>query len=168
MAEVVARRGGGDFGDRGITTVVIDRAAVDRFFQPGGDVYSWARNIAREVEVLAKASLVPGHGYRTGELQRSIGSSATPTAHSVISSVRATAKHALVYHNGSVPHEIHPNSYDFEGQLHFFWLKKGRWFKRYFPDNREGLQEYVRHPGFRGNPFLADAAEVILRQHQIY
>jgi hypothetical protein len=84
-------------GDAGFTVLVLDRIAIERMFLPAGTVFQWGIRLGREVKEAAKALLVPGHGYRTGALQRSVESSVVPVLQAVQINVRAEARHAGWY-----------------------------------------------------------------------
>lgn len=152
------RRGGGDFSERGITTLVIDHAAVAALFLPEGQVFRWGKRLGEEVEVAAKAHLFWRHGEDTGALKRSIGSSVTPTGNSFNVSVRATDHKALWIHEGTRAHRIEPT--DPNGKLHFFWIKQGRFFKGH-------VGQGIHHPGTRAIPFLRDGMHEVLHRHHI-
>lgn len=146
---------------RGITVLVLDRAAIARMNFPGGMTYTWARNLGLEIALRARSSLVPGRGYRTGELQRSVGSSVTPTVGSVVMNVRATAPHALYYHQGTPPHTIARNApliRDSNGRIISGVLR----FRGYRELGTYAFAPEVPHPGYRGHPFLTDAMDQVL------
>jgi hypothetical protein len=158
----VRTRGGGDFGSsHGITVLVLDRAAIARMNFPGGMTYTWARNLGLEIALRARSSLLPGRGYRTGELQRSVGSSVTPTAGSVVMNVRATASHALYYHEGTAPHRIARNApliRDSNGRIVSGVLR----YRKFRELGGYSFAPEVMHPGYGGHPFLTDAMDQVL------
>lgn len=149
---VLRGRGGGDFGfDRGVTILVLNPGAIQRMNLPGGEVYTWTRNMGLEIVEVAKGRLFVGHGYKTGELQRSISSSVTPTLHSVALNVRATAKHAVYYHEGVRPHPIRARNFRY---MKFFWERVGHivYFKEVIG---------ARY-GYNSDPFLREAMNEVL------
>lgn len=152
MTSALRGRGSGDYGfDDGFTILVLDRAKIAAMMLPGGMVYSFTKKTVEEIELVAKAKLLPGRGFRTGELSRSVGHSVTPTAGTVVGSVRATSRHAIFYHNGTIGHRIEPRRPD--GVLAF----------RIFHGFSEVIYaRSVWHPGFAGHPFLREAQDEVL------
>lgn len=156
---------GGEFGgtEHGLTLLVLDRVAIERMFLPAGTVFRWAAVLGREVEEEAKAQLFPGHGYVTGDLERSVSHSTVPVLQGVQVNVRATARHAVFYIKGTLPHTIESKriitvqSGKFAGQqqqgwMKFFWFKAGQTV----------YAQHVDHPGFRGRNFLNIAKNLVL------
>jgi hypothetical protein len=140
----------------GITVLVLNRAAIAGFNFPGGMTYRWVREKARLIQLRAAVKLGPGHGLRTGELLRSLGSSATPTGGGVVGNVRATARHAYWYHEGNGPGKIyprHPQIRDANGRIRSggltFTSRGRRW-------NLASVNSY------EGHPFIAEAMEEVL------
>lgn len=156
-------RGGGEFGfERGITVLVLDHAAFLRMNLPGGMTYRFVRNLGIEIEGVAKANLRPGHGYATGHLAESIGSSATPAGEAVVGNVRASASYAKYVHDGTAPHHIRAK---FGGALKFtrYSYNTGKVKKFVFKYPRG-----VNHPGHPApNPFLTDAMNSVLIERGI-
>lgn len=154
-AGVARERAGG-----GITVLVLDRAAIEAFNLPGGMTWNWANTFVARVEDLARLSLVPGHGFRSGELSRSLGHSATPTVHGVVASVRATARHAIFYHNGTAEQGLgyiyahEPIIRDAKGRR----LSGGMYLPRHL-GYRSRFEDAVH--GQRAHPFLAEAMEKV-------
>lgn len=154
-------RGGGEFGfERGVTLLVLDRAAIARLFLPGGDVYRWGRNLGIEVAEVAKGLLYPGHGYRTGALQRSVDSSVVPVGQGVQVNVRATASHAIYYIAGTRPHRIEPRTFIRPETGKRAWL-------RFEANGGVRFAKAVNHPGTRGHNFLDEAKEAVLLRRGI-
>lgn len=161
--DILRGRGGGDFGfDNGITILVLNRARLETLGLPGGMVYRWATNLGREMALVAQNKLVPGHGYRTGELRRSISHSVTPAGGSVAMNVRASAKHAVFYHEGTRPHHEEANP----PKKFMHWVDLG--FSPGvggFSIAELGASHFARavsHPGYHGTPFLRDAQREVL------
>lgn len=137
----------------GITVLVLDHRAIGMMYVPGGITYRFFNQVAREIQVAASAKLVPGHGYRTGELQRSLGHSVTPIPSGLLAHVRATAAHAVYYHEGTADKgmgRIYPKN---SRRLRFYSLGK-LWVLR-----------SVR--GQRGHPFIDEAKSEVLRARGI-
>lgn len=153
-------------GDRGVTHLVLDRAAIARMFIPGGMVYRWGRSLGREISLVAKGLLRPGQGYVTGELQRSVDSSVVPVGEGVQVNVRATARHALFYVLGTRPHTIHSERTIVYQGGRFAGLTDRGWMK--FTSHGERVYaQTVQHPGFRGRNFLDEAKVMVLERRGI-
>lgn len=145
----------------GITYLVLNRAKIESFNLPGGMTYKWTRDIVLDIEEEARASLWPGHGYRTGDLWESIGHSVTPTHGGVVGNVRATADHALYYHEGTPPHMIPLAP---KGPKRWLRWSASGW------DSDSGpwvWKKQVLHPGNRAHPFIREAMEEVLARRGI-
>lgn len=153
MTDVATRSAGG------ITLLVLNPAAIQREYEPGGITWRYFRDIARETAEVAKAKLIPGRGYRTGELQRSVDFSVTPVPNGLQANVRASANHALYYHEGTANHGtgyIYPRHVYASGQQpRLRFVSRGRRW------------DLPRVRGQVGHPFLNDAKTEVLQAHGI-
>lgn len=156
MASLLPRAGGGG------NLLIINHAALAAMNVPGGMTWKFTTRIVREVEVDAKSRLLPGRGLRTGELRRSVQHSTTPVPGGVVGHVRATAKHAILYHDGFRPHVIHANHVSSNPSK-----EAALEFRLYHGLGAPMYRAKVNHPGFRGHPFLSDAMHWVLAAHGI-
>lgn len=130
----------------GITLVIFD-SRIREMTLAGGLTFRWALRLAREVELVASTKLFPGHGYRSGVLRRSLGSSATPIfGPGVIGSARADAEHAYWYHEGAA-------AKDSATGMKFFGTGVYTRAKPYFS---------YHFRGYDGTPFLEEAKREVL------
>jgi hypothetical protein len=152
--------------------LVLNQPNITRMFEEGGMVFRYAAAFGREVQERAEVNLITAGGVKTGDLLTSLGHSTTPLpGRKVNTQVRAGARHALWYHDGTRPHEIHSrhtivverNGKLFArlGVMRFFW-------DRIASFNTQGgdfvFFSRVSHPGWKGNPFLANALRTVMRR----
>lgn len=151
------------------TRMFIHENVIARYTLPGGDIYDYAKDIAREVSAVAKV-LAP---VRTGDLQRSIKATSagsnqvgcnfrvgadTPYVKYV---VRFTAgKGALKPLYGGSRRGSGIGSWSLYAQRPGSWGVKGQ-YARY---------QYARVLGFDGyeaRTFLQDGLHIVLRMHRL-
>lgn len=104
------------------------------------------RKVCRAVERSAKRITATGE-YTTGNLSRSIHTDIRYRRNTVIGSVGSPLDHALIVHDGAVPHDIDPVR---AAKLRFYWRRLGHIV----------YLSHVNHPGQRGKFYLTDPLRV--------
>ena len=120
------------------------------------DAYRFVRAVLREIRFQARVEVSSGL-YTTGRLARSIqenGPFVTPGV-SVTGEVGSDLPYAAAVEKGARPHHIFPNPP--RTTLKFFWRRVGRVVH----------PRMVRHPGMRGKGYLAKAARIAARRHNM-
>lgn len=122
------------------------------FHSPTGMVGSWTKEQGHKVATHARLGAPKpgqGKGYATGELASDIRvNGPTMGRKGPEVEVVADTEHAAVVHEPTPPHIIKPR---YAKKLVFFWRKAGRVV----------FMDKVRHPGTKGNPFLANALKKV-------
>lgn len=128
-----------------VSVVRIDEKGVNELFHSRtGDVHKHMENTARKIVVLAKAKV----GKRTRRLEHSIGYRMLNTPNGVYAEIGASARIALIHHEGSRPHVILPT------HSRVLRFKQG---------GQVVYARKVHHPGTRPNRYLLDAMVAIIR-----
>lgn len=120
------------------------------------DAYKFVRAVLREIRFQARLEVTVGP-YTTGRLARSInekGPFITPGVR-VTGEVGSDLPYAAAVEKGARRHMIFPNPP--RTSLKFFWRRVGRTVH----------PERVRHPGMRGKGYLAKAAQIAARRHNM-
>jgi hypothetical protein len=108
---------------------------------PGGDVHKYMERLGRQMVLIARR-LVP---KKTHMLERSINSRVLNTGDGLILEVGSPLDYALMVHEGTRPHIIHPNQHR---------------VLRFQDRGRIVYAKVVVHPGTRPHPYLRRAMEI--------
>lgn len=123
----------------------IDESGINELFNSSqGDVHRYMEEQAKKIVFLAKRKV----GKKTRALEQSIGYRMYRFGDGVAFEVEATNHIALLHHEGTRPHFIHPRA--------------GRAL-RFKDGGRVVYAHLVLHPGTRPNPYLTAALREVIR-----
>lgn len=120
-----------------------DRAGIASLFTVRGDVGKFVMTTTRRVLARAKINV----NVDTGRLRNSGAARLTvANGRRVTGEIEFTAKYAAMVHDGTRPHVIRPK----RAKVLAFTV-----------GGRKVYATKVHHPGYRGNPYLADALKQV-------